>query len=365
MKKENLLDPNLLDIAGTAIVYDTNKSKLMTIAGEDYNTTDYPQDLYTPVGVVIMPASHSEDGMARMMSCKLMGTKTADDGTVSYGSYDASNMAEFDNNGGIAWASPTFSVATGATTALINYYSSTATPFPVITSQPAAYVDGSGVINPYQVNTENTGVFYYTNMPLSEAVAGMLGTSWIADGETGNGWNAMSGGESQVMPSPYLADGKPNTAMRVSGTSMGIVHGSYASNMVNRYVDATNENNRFDIFAATRAYSTSGTKSGDWYVPSSLELAYFSAKMKEIYSTMNKLNPNFDESFDSLLASQGFGESYLEPGTDINYLASWASTLYFSSIAWYGQLPVRSDYSDVYVDNGYFCVFAVAPVRNL
>ena len=357
------LDPALLEIAGTAIVFDTQASQLITVAGEDYNVTDYPQDKYIPVGVVIMPASHSEDGNARMMSCKLMGVKTDANGTVTYGSYDASNIAEFDNYGGIAWASPTYSVATGATTALINYYSNTATPFPVVTSQPAAYVDGSGVINPYQVNTENTGLFYYTNMPLSDAVAGMLGVSWIADGETGNGWNAMSGGESQVMPSPYLADGKPNTAMRVSGTSMGIVHGSYTSNMVNRYVDATNENNRFDIFAATRAYSTSGTKSGDWYVPSTLELAYFSAKMKEIYSTMNKLNPNFDESFDSLLAAQGFDESYLEPGTDINYLASWASALYSSSRAWYGALPISSDSGTVTNYFDYFG-FAVAPVRN-
>lgn len=357
------LDPALLDIAGTAIVYDTRISQLITVAGEDYNTEDYPHSEFPPVGVVIMPASHTEDGMARMMSCKLMGVKTNDDGSLTYGSYDASNMAEYDNNGGIAWASPTQSVATGATSALISYYTGKTTEFPVFTSQPAAYIGDNGVADPYQVNTGSDGLFYYTDMPLSETVASMMGASWVADGDTGKGWNVMSGQESALMPSPYNSDGTPNTAMRVPGSSMGLVHGRMASDMVKSYVANSTENNRFDIFAAADAYATDGTVQGDWYVPSSLELAYFSARMKSIYSTMNKLNPNFDESFDSLLASQGMGESYLEPGTDLNYLASWASALYSASYAWYGGLPVNSGIDSV--SNDGYSGFAVAPVRNL
>lgn len=353
------LDPALLEVAGTAIVYDVDASQLITIAGDDYDSTTYPQDKYVPVGVVIMPASHSEDGMARMMSCKMLGVKTSDNGTVSYGSFDADDVSEYDNMGSIAWASPDSTVAVASTVSLL-----TAKPqFPISQTQPSAVVDSNtGVINPYQTDTNGVGIVYYTDMMFSEEMASMLGTSWIPDGDGEYGWNGFEGGESVCMPSPYNSDGTPNIGMRVSGSSMGIVHGSIASNMVNDFMDSTNGYHRFDVFTSARQYSTSGTNVGDWYVPSPLELAYFSARMKKIYSTMNKMNPKFDEVFDNFLVSQGLDSSYLESGKDINYLASWSSTLYSESGAWIGGLPIRSFIDDVYYD---VFAFAVAPVRNL
>ena len=360
--KSNDLDPELLDIAGTAIVYDTKLSKLITVGGEEYNTTDYPQDTFIPVGIVIMPASHTEDGVARMMSLKLMGTKTTDDGTVTYGSWDASNMSEFDKDGTIAWASPSSSTARAATSALIAYYENQSEQFPQTGIQPAIAYDETNGANVYDIHSTNTfGMFYYTNINLTESGMGsMIGTNWIADGETGYGWNCdaslstIAEAHDKLMPSPYNADGTANLNMRASGSSMGFVHGKKATDMVNAYVADSVENNRFDIFEATKIYKTEGTKQGDWYVPSSLELAYFSARMKEIYSTMNKMNPNFDETFDSMLGA--------DSSVDYNYLTSWTSTLFSSSYAWSGGLPVNSNYGIVSND-GY--VFVVAPVRNL
>ena len=344
------LDPILLDIAGTAIVYDVDNSSLMTIAGDDYNTTDYPQNKYEPVGVVIMPASHTEDGNARMMSCKLMGVKTADDGTITYGSYDASNYAEYigeDFSGGIAWASPVYSAATGATQALLQAYPD----FPLATTIPS--IDGG-----------TSGSLYYTDMDDSEIISMMMSANYLSDGN-GGGWWADQGGTtveeaaSELMPSPYTTDGAINAALRAEGTTMEVVHGRTASDMVLDF--AKTSGNRFDIFAAVDAYSTSGTKSGDWYVPSPLELAYFSAKIKGIYSTMNKLNPQFDEVFDAILSQQGVGD-YSAPDNDTRYLASWSSSLCSSSAAWGGGLPLNV--ADSSVGNGLNYGFAVAPVRN-
>ena len=340
------LDPVLLDIAGTAIVYDVDNSSLMTIAGDDYNIEDYPQNKYEPVGVIIMPSSHTEDGYARMMSCKLMGVKTADDGTITYGSYDNSNVEEFDNEGGIAWANPVYSAATGATQALLQAYPD----FPLATTIPS--IDGG-----------TSGVLFYTDMDDSEIIPMMLSANYLSDGN-GGGWWADQGDTtveevaSELMPSPYTTDGAINAALRTEGTSMAVIHGRTASDMVLDFTKTSG--NRFDIFAAVDAYSTSGTKSGDWYVPSPLELAYFCAKMKGIYSTMNKLNPQFDEVFDALLSQQTGGD-YSAPDNDTRYLASWSSSLYSSSYAWVGVLPiyVGGDYVN---DN--FYGFAVAPVRN-
>lgn len=348
------LDPALLEIAGTAIVYDTKASQLITVAGEDYNVTDYPQDKYIPVGVVIMPASHSEDGMARMMSCKLMGVKTAADGSVTYGSYDASNYAEYlgeDFSNGIAWASPDYSTATGATSALL----SAKPDFPVTNTNPS--IDGG-----------TSGVFYYTDMNNSDVIPMLLQKNYLSDGNGGGWWAGSEGATveamaAQLMPSPYTENGSINTALRVAGTSMANTHGKAASDMVLDF--AKTSGHRFDIFAAANAYVTSGTKSGDWYVPSPLELAYFSAKMTSIYSTMNKLNPQFDEVFDAILTMQGAGD-YSAPDNDTRYLASWSSTLYSSSDSWNGELPFLTNSYDVnnadYYGSSYG--FAVAPVRN-
>lgn len=334
------LDPALLEIAGTAIVYDTAASSLMTVAGDEYNTTDYPQDVYTPVGVIIMPASHSEDGYARMMSCKLMGVKTLSDGTLTYGSYDASNMSEFDNNGGIGWA---VSDDQNSSAAAVNGLLARHSDFPVTIASPS-------------ISVGTNGVFHYTNMDITNTIVGSLfSTTWIPDGDTGYGWNQSVSGDN-LMPSPYDSNGGINQNIRVQGTCMDVVHGSVASNMVYDYIDNTTENNRFDLFEAARAYSTDGTNKGSWYVPSPLELVYLSARMVEIYSTMNKLNPNFDETFDILLGMT-------DASVDSNYLISWSSSLMSQSHSWGCSIPVSMDNYLVELRN--FVCFVVAPVRNI
>ena len=348
-------DDELLEIAGTAIVYDTNTSKLKPIAGEAYNTTDYPQDVYIPVGVIVMPASHTEDGYARMMSLKLMGVKTLDDGSITYGAYDATNMTDYDNMGGIEYASPDYYTATGATEGLINYYADKTENFPV--AQNSVSISYNDSPNSYELGG-NEGMLYYTNVDITDTIGPMLGSSmWIPDGDTGYGWNSAVGpidesNYTYFMPSPYNADGTPNMNIRAVDTNMEMVHGKKASDMVIEY--AANTGNRFDIFEATNNYSTDGTNQGDWYVPSPLELSYFSARMKEIYSTLNKMNPNFGEVFDTLLGA--------EEGIDFNYLGSWSSTLYSSSSAWGGALPFNCYSDDVNASNN---VFGVSPVRNL
>jgi hypothetical protein len=138
---------------------------------------------------------------------------------------------------------------------------------------------------------------FYTNLSDSETAL-----SWELEFEEdinnpGNGWYKDTY-EPEILykiPSPYLADGTPNIAMRVDGTAMGITHGSVVSDIVNEY--SNNSGERFNAFNAAKVYSTKGTYKGSWYVPSLLEITYIAAKMKEIYSTMNKLNPNFNNCF--------------------------------------------------------------------
>ena len=328
-----VLCPELLEIAGTAIVYNTNTSKLCAIAGEAYNTMDYPQDIYEPVGVVIMPASHTEDGIARMVSLKMMGVKTLDDGSITYGAYDGSNVSEFDNGGRIAWTSPNMDECVDIFEGLYN-----TNLLPSLSKQPS--VSSS---NPYEIKGNN-GYVYYTNYKIENSQ-----TSWVGDEQNeGHGWNVPTMLSNQVssilMPSPYLSDGTPNIAMRVTGTSMGIIHGKEVSNIVNEYSDKNGK--RFDVFKSAKEYSTNGTKSGDWYVPSTLELSYLCAKAYEINTTLFKMNP------------------YIIDCADGNIFTCWTSIIRGYGDAWKSTLPVMNFFLFDPEDLSTGQCFAVAPITN-
>ena len=76
---------------------------------------------------------------------------------------------------------------------------------------------------------------------------------------------------------------------------------------------------------------------------------------------MNKLNPQFDEFFDILFTMMEMGD-YSAPDNDSRYLASWSSSLYSSSAAWGGELPIAMDGNFINLTNLFG--FAVAPVCN-
>ena len=341
------LDPRLLNKAGTAIVYNTLVNQLMTIDGTQYNSNKWPQDKYIPVGVIVMPASHSSDGFARMMSTKFLGLKSTGSNTATHSSFDASNILEFEFNGMIPWASLDANESTNAVNSLIEYYENKGLDFPVCNKMPYAN-DG----DPYTVggiSTESAPVMY-TNLP-NNFMNNLLQKTWTShDGE--NGWNLSSGDIKGI--SPYNPDGTVNFNMRAPGTVMEFVHGDVPTKMINDYVDATASHNIFFAFDSVKTYQTQGTNRGDWYVPSVLECAYIAAKMKEIYATMNKLNPNFDETFDLLLNADNSSES--------NYLENWTSILHSNEYVWNANTPYGYNIGNTGA-YGLF-LFALAPVRN-
>lgn len=109
-----------------------------------------------------MPASHSSDGFARMMSTKFLGLKSTGSNTATHSSFDASNILEFEFNGMIPWASLDANESTNAVNSLIEYYENKGLDFPVCNKMPYAN-DG----DPYTVggiSTESAPVMY-TNLP--------------------------------------------------------------------------------------------------------------------------------------------------------------------------------------------------------
>lgn len=301
-----LTDEELLDKAGTAIVFDTINQKLKPIDGLSYNTTDYPQDIYEPVGVVVMPASHTEDGYARMCSLKYMGVKTDDEGNVTYGAYDESNKKS-EKYSGCAWfTTDDYNESKNILNNIVEYFNEKNVNFfnvenpriPIISYDE---INGPDIYNTKLYEQDYDGFINFTNINLEGVEHHNNDIVWIPYKNTEYGWNA-GGNYTEIETayyglagSPYNANGTPNLNIRDGVNKM--VHGDKMSNMIYEYIDNITVNERLDLFNASKLYYTAGTNQKEWYIPSMLELAYFGARAKEIYFTIKKMNPYFFESY--------------------------------------------------------------------
>lgn len=72
-------------VAGDIAFYDSTDDKIVLVHNEDIDTTTYPTDRYTPIGVVVIPNSHDVygDGSCGVMSLVEMDWNTPDTGGVS------------------------------------------------------------------------------------------------------------------------------------------------------------------------------------------------------------------------------------------------------------------------------------------
>ena len=301
----------LMNIAGTAVVYDMSRQSLMAIAGENYNTTDYPQDLYTPVGVVVMPANHSADGKARVMSTKYLGFKEENE-EVTCVPWDKANM---DNLPNVNIFNNLFGKVKGSYSSLykflingfINEHGITSSHRVPIINQPNNNIyDAYSVGDIVDINTSQFS--YYTNFDISSTFMGeYYGT--IKQTENVNsefGWCAAPASDPDIynglfLPSPYNIDGSINQNVRFTNSIMEDIDSHYLRDFITSKKEDGNPQELFSTILACNKYTTNGTKEKDWFLPTSLELAYISARAKEIFSTMKKINPNFISPYDILL----------------------------------------------------------------
>lgn len=60
--------PDMADIA----LYDSTTDSIITVRGYNYNAVTYPINRYTPIGIVVVPKSHDDNGKAHIMSLNYM-----------------------------------------------------------------------------------------------------------------------------------------------------------------------------------------------------------------------------------------------------------------------------------------------------
>ena len=268
-------------IAGDIVVWDGEQKRV--IAQEGF----FLSDKYTPIGVVVIPASHIDDGRARMMATRWMSCDDPENGSLTYKT--------------MLWGTAT------DLTGLTNF-----SQVPVI----ARYDDDgqSGVTaltDPQAIYTAQTYAFLPSNYPswTGETNPEDPGTRWR---QSNTYWRENESGETVVdaynfyAPSPYAADGTPNPLYRATSYSGGSINnalsyfdGRHQTDVIlaargekdyGSWKPTNNIPEDFPAVSVCDMYHTVGTSQGDWYLPSQAEMGYIVARLNDINTSMTKVN---------------------------------------------------------------------------
>lgn len=268
MRRRILNTKNIIQYVDICLVNNNTLDKLI-VDGEEYNLDIYPKEQYTPIGVVVVPSSHTDDGTARVISLVSMSNETPDSGNITgYGCYWGGYGSDISTLKNLQY-SPRIN------TDLSNPFENT-----------QRIIDwGSGVCylsSDYLFNTEYEGV---TN-PYD------IATCYASSSQ-------------YACPSPYLNDGSRNEIYHNTANTGNILADMDGKRNTEKILSLDNsystdwqtgrikniEDNEFIHPTAQCCwrYHTFGTNQGDWYLPSAGELGYLIARFKPINNSIGKI----------------------------------------------------------------------------
>ena len=255
-------------------LYDNTTDSIITIRGLNYNATSYPTNRYTPIGIVVVPKSHDDNGKAHIMSLNYMRydtPKTGGDGQgIRWGLYgktieglEYKTYAPYINQSG--------TTDFGDTQTINGWYDASS-------SSSSDYFPSdsfTALTNPFtknQVYYYNNTRYYYYPSPYDKN----MNKNPIFFTE-----NPTSGQPSCLIN----MDGKGETDKILAQLKVNIGNEDWKQG-------ETIENTTDSAPAAQCCwmYSTVGTKQGDWYLPTIGELAYACARQKAINASITQIN---------------------------------------------------------------------------
>lgn len=268
--------------------YDKTSDSLVIVDGDTWSVEAYPADVYTPIGVVVVPGSHDVygDGSCGVMSLKPMNCDTPSAGGASeqrmyWGEYgvDILALSEFDQ---VPIGNTSNGIPTGQTT--------------------YAYLPNDK-FNGIQC-AHDTDAFYHSSP--------YVPSPYLTDGSRNPGYYQTSSPSSS---SNALADfdGIGNTEKIITqrGTK------DYNSWTPGRTTGAD-----YPAASCCDMFHTEGTSQGDWYLPACGELGYMAPSFNKINDTIDKMRTAYGSSVGVELDDNNYRWSSTEcSSVDARYVA--------------------------------------------
>ena len=277
------------------------------VDGTTYSTDLFPLEQYTPIGIVVVPASHTDDGTARVMSLASMD-------------YNNPEVGSTDGHVGIAWGGYDSDISTLPNLTQAPYITNDFTSI----SGEQELLGFTGLSTPYFSSDQYTdypnpydeGTYFYTGTT-SSAKKG-----YPSPYLTGGAKNEIYHDTSNTSNSLADMGGKSNTEKILSVDNSTDTSWQTASTITNNTSSSTNTQPHSAAQCCWR-YHTVGTQQGEWYLPAVGELGYLASRWKAINNSINKLVSSGVEAL--VLHVNGCWWSSTE------YSSNYAVGLYFSS----------------------------------
>ena len=304
-KTVNYIDPK--EVPGGIVLWNSTTQRKLIVNSETYSTERYPEEKYTPIGVIVIPASHMDDGRARMMATRWMSCDDPENGSITYKT--------------MVWGTAT------DISGLTNF-----TQVPVIARYDDESAGGvTALTEPQAIYTANAYAFLSSNYPswTGETNPEDAGTRWR---QSNTYWRQNDSGETVLdannlyAPSPYSTDGTPNPLYRATSYSGGSINnalsyfdGRHQSDVIldargakdyGSWKPTYNTPADFPAVSVCDMYHTVGTSQGDWYLPSQAETGYIVARVNDINNAMTKVNGMEDLPSRSAWSSSEYSSSY-------------------------------------------------------